>query len=294
MSTILTAGHVNWDVTLRVDRLPEPDGESTIRSQRRSGGGSAANVAVALSRLAIDSALVGSVGDDENGLLARRELEADGVTLDGLRVVADAETAVKYLLVDDAGEVAVLGTGGVNEAVGPTDVDPDRIRSAERVHLTGQRPATAARIARVADDAGVPVSVDPGRRLRERDYTATIALADTIFVTDREAEALLDPAAVAGSLVVVKYGADGAELHDATGRRTHPGFDVDPVDTTGAGDAFAAGFLARRHEGAGLTDALAYANACGALTANGEGARSAPTGDRVRAFLDEQDRSVGT
>ncbi len=288
MPTILAAGHVNWDVTLRVDRLPEPDGESTIRTQRRSGGGSAANVAVALSRLEVDSGLVGSVGDDENGLLARRELEADGVGLDGLEVVVDGETAVKYLLVDDDGEVAVVGTDGANEAIGPEDVDPDRIRSTERVHLTAQRPATAARIARVADDAGVPVSVDPGRRLRDRDYTETIALADTIFVTDREAEALLDPAAVAGSVVVVKYGADGAEVHEDDGRYSHPGFDVDSVDTTGAGDAFAAGFLARRLEGAGLADALAYANACGALTASGEGARSAPTADRVRAFLDEQ------
>jgi len=84
---VLTAGHVNWDVTLRVDRLPQPDGEASIRSQRQSGGGSAANVAAALAGLDVDTGLIGSVGDDDNGLLAHRELEAAGISLAGVRVV---------------------------------------------------------------------------------------------------------------------------------------------------------------------------------------------------------------
>ncbi|WP_207590989.1 PfkB family carbohydrate kinase [Halomontanus rarus] len=305
MVTVLTAGHVNWDVTLRVDRLPQPDGEASIRSQHQSGGGSAANVAVALAGLGVRSELVGSVGDDDNGRLAKCELEDAGVCLDGLAVVEDAPTAVKYLLVDDAGEVSILGNDGANEAVRPADVDPDRVRRADHVHLTSQRPETASYIATVASEAGVPVSFDPGRRLGDRDYTETLVRADVVFATDHEAEAILESEYAARAddqLVAVTAGSDGAVLHAPDGRVSHPGFDVDPVDTSGAGDAFAAGFIATSL-GLGLgpdcdteNDAddsarrrtLEFANACGALAASREGPRSVSTTADIRAFLERR------
>ncbi|MDS0473624.1 PfkB family carbohydrate kinase [Natrinema sp. 1APR25-10V2] len=286
--TVLAAGHVNWDVTLRVDRLPEADGEAAIHSQRQSGGGSAANVAAALTGLEVETGLIGSVGDDDNGLLARRELEAAGVSLSGVRVIEGAETAVKYLLVDETGEVAILGNDGVNEAVAPADLEPARIRAADHVHLTGQRPDTAAAIARVASEAGITVSFDPGRRFGDRDYDETVALTDVVFVTDREAaafEAERLEAVADDRLVVVTCGADGAEAYAPDGDAVHPGFDVEPVDTAGAGDAFAAGFLATWLEDGDIDRALAYGNACGAVTASRDGARSAPTMAAVEDVL---------
>lgn len=297
MVTVLTAGHVNWDVTLRIDRLPVADGEASIRSQQQSGGGSAANVAATLAGLEVDVGLIGSVGDDDSGLLARHELEETGVSIDGLRIVEGAETAVKYLLVEDSGEVAVLGNDGVNEAVGPEDLEAERIRAADHVHLTSQRPDTAAEIASIASEAGVTVSFDPGRRLGDRDYGDALALADVIFVNDREAEAMLedayDDSAFDDRFVVVKHGADGALLHTPDGDHVHPGFEVETVDTAGAGDAFAAGFLATMVSSVdGEFDperALEYANACGALTAGRKGARSVPSATEVEAFLTDRD-----
>jgi len=287
--SVLVAGHVNWDVTLRVDRLPEPDGEAAIRSQRQAGGGSAANVAAALATLGVETELIGSVGDDDNGLLARRELEAAGVSVAGVRVIDDAETAVKYLLVDEDGEVAILGNDGVNEAVTPADLEPARIRAADHVHLTGQRPDTAAAIARIASEAGGSVSFDPGRRLADRDYDDALALADVVFVTDREATALFADESTApladDRIIVVTCGADGAEAYTPAGSHVHAGFDVEPVDTAGAGDAFAAGFLATWLAGDGIDRALAYGNACGSLTASRDGARSAPTAEAVEDVL---------
>ncbi|QLG50891.1 carbohydrate kinase family protein [Natrinema halophilum] len=287
--TVLTAGHVNWDVTLRVDRLPEADGEASIRSQRQSGGGSAANVASALAGLGVETELIGSVGDDDNGLLARRELEAAGVSLDGVRVVEGADTAVKYLLVDERGEVAILGNDGVNEAITPDDLEPERIRGADHVHLTGQRPDTAAAIARIATEDGLSISFDPGRRLADRDFGGALGLADVIFVTDREATALLGDGradeTAEGQIVVVTCGADGAEAYTPDGAVVHPGFDINPVDTAGAGDAFAAGFLSTWLDSGDIAHSLAYGNACGALTASRNGARSAPTFDAVEDLL---------
>ncbi|ARS88331.1 carbohydrate kinase family protein [Natrarchaeobaculum aegyptiacum] len=292
MVTVLTAGHVNWDVTLRVDRLPAPDGESRIRSRHQSGGGSAANVAAALAALEVDTALVGSVGDDDHGLLARRELERTGVDLEGVRTVEGGETAVKYLLVDDGGEVAILGGNGDNEAIRPSQVDPDRVQSADHVHLTSQRPETAARIATLAREAGVTVSFDPGRRVADRQYDEVLAASDVIFANGNEVTALFDGEYVdspyADRVVVEKRGSDGAVVHSPSGTCEHAGFDVDPVDTAGAGDAFAAGFIAVRIDGGGFERALEYANACGALAARRTGTQHVPSVDRVGAFLESR------
>ena len=295
MVEVVTAGHVNWDVTLRVDALPDPDGEARITSQRRSGGGSAANVAVALAGMDVSAGVVGSVGTDEHGMLVRRELDAAGVDASHLLDVEGKATTTKYLVVDEAGEVMVLGNDGANEAVAPDDVDPEYVSSADHLHLTSQRPDTAARLADVATAAGLTVSFDPGRRLGERDFSDALAYSDIVFLNDREAATLLDSdlehpsSKLDGRVVAIKHGSDGAQVDTPSGMYTHPGFGVETVDTTGAGDAFAAGFVAvLLADGPDYERALEFANACGALASQDEGARTAPSRNRVEAFLTER------
>ncbi|MFB6354081.1 MAG: carbohydrate kinase family protein [Halobacteriales archaeon] len=287
MPRVVCAGHVNWDVTLRVDALPEPDGEARITGQRRSGGGSAANAAVTLAGLGVAVSLVGSVGGDDRGARLRTALADRGVGLDGLTTVPDAETTVKYVIVDGAGEVMVLGNEGANEAIGPADLDPDWLAGAEHVHLTSQRPDTAAALARLAREAGATVSFDPGRRLADRDYRETLEAADVVFLNEREAATVQDahPGVLDDSDVVEKHGGAGAEVRWQDGAAVHHGFDVDAVDTTGAGDAFAAGYIAARIDGHDRREALAFANACGALATAGEGSWVAPDRDAVEAVL---------
>ncbi|WP_158055714.1 carbohydrate kinase family protein [Halorussus halophilus] len=301
MVEVVTAGHVNWDVTLRVDALPQPDGEARIDSQRRSGGGSAANVAVALAGMDFETGLVGSVGDDESSHLVRRELKNAGVDCSHLLAVTDGETTTKYLIVDPAGEVMVLGNEGANEAIEPADVDPEYVTQARHLHLTSQRPDTAAHLAAVATEAGLSVSFDPGRRLGERDYSEALAYSDIVFLNDREAREILDKdleypsSELHGRVVVIKHGGDGAQVDTPGCSYAHPGFDAEVVDTTGAGDAFAAGFLRVLLESEGpigpdaeYDRALEFANACGAMAAMREGARTAPTWAEVGSFLNEQ------
>ncbi|WP_458205929.1 carbohydrate kinase family protein [Haladaptatus sp. NG-SE-30] len=294
MVRVVTAGHVNWDVTLQVDSLPDPDGEARITSQRRSGGGSAANVAVALTRMDVQTGLVGSIGADEQGLLVQRELNTAGVDCTHVLEVECIETTTKYLIVDERGEVMVLGNEGANEAVTPDDVDSEYVQQADHLHLTSQRPDTAARLAEVATDAGLTVSFDPGRRLAERNFGHALAYSDIVFLNDREAAALLDKdlehpsSELHGRVVVIKHGRKGARVDTTTGVYTHPGFGVESVDSTGAGDAFAAGFIATLLDTKDYERALEFANACGALASMEAGARTAPTRERVEAFLADQ------
>jgi ribokinase len=289
MARVICVGHVNWDVTLRVDRLPEPDGESVIEDRRTAGGGSAANAAVGLVGLDTPTTLLGSVGIDEHGRSARRELVAAGVDCGPLVVTDEGPTAVKYLVVDPAGEVMVLSRGGANEAFSVDDLPTRALADAEHLHLTSQDPGTAAELARRARAEGLTVSIDPGRRVTDRDFDAAIAAADLVFLNDREAASGYGGDLVAdGRTVVVKHGPEGAEIRrETTAPTVHEGFPVESVDTTGAGDAFAAGFLASRLGGADDDRALAVANACGALTAAETGARVGLDWDAVAAMLDD-------
>jgi ribokinase len=297
MVRVVCAGHVNWDVTLRVDRLPEVDGEARIVEQRQGGGGSASNVAAVLAQLDVETRLLGSVGDDEHGLLVRRELDGLGVDTD-LRVVADAATTVKYLVVDDDGEVLVLGNEGANEAVRPADVGATHLDAGDHLHLTSQRPDTARRLCELASEHGLATSFAPGRRLGDREYATVAERTDLLFLNGREIDAYCDdPATVAREreqILVVTRGDAGAWAYTPERTVEHAGFEVDAVDTTGAGDAFAAGFLAARCDGddlavrfdGDLRRALAVGNACGAVASRTMGARTHLDRSAVEAYLD--------
>jgi len=290
MPRVICAGHVNWDITLRVDRLPEPDGEAVVERERGAGGGSAANVAAGLAGLGVDATLLGSVGEDQAGTDAIAELEASGVDCGPIRRVADGQTATKYLAVDGDGEVMVFGRDGVNEAFRAGHLPEEILAAADHLHLTSQRPATAARLVERAADAGVTVSFDPGRRVGSRDYSDALSRADVVFLNDREAAGALGSAlgetledalrcrpagfGAGERTLVLKHGPRGAEVRTPDGTTTHPGFAVEVADTTGAGDAFAAGFIATHLRGEAIEAALAAANACGAIAARSLGARS--------------------
>ncbi len=271
---ILCAGHVNWDVTLRVASLPAPDGETAIHDQTHAGGGSASNTAVVLTGLGVESLVLGSIGGDDYGDLARQELTEVGVDCTHLQQV-HGETTVKYLVVDSTGEVMMLANEGVNEAFRGADVSAETLRRVDHVHLTSQRLESAEMLAQRAHRHDATVSFAPGRRLDERDYRTVTAATDYLFLNEREAATaeatgLLD---ATDGVAVVTLGDDGGELRREE-PLTHPGYDIDPVDTTGAGDAFAAGFLAAVLDGETERDALAVANAAGALAAQSVGART--------------------
>lgn len=289
MSRVLVAGHVNWDVTLVVDSLPAADEEAAIRDRHRGGGGSAANVAAGLAGLSVPASLLGSVGDDEPGRLVREELAERGVDVDGVATVPGA-TSTKYLLVTD-GDVAVLGMDGVNEALGPEDVEQTDVADVEHVHLTGQRGATAERLVDLAVDAGCSVSLDPGRRASERGLDGLVDDVDVVFGTDREVSTLFEDG-VAGAaredrLIVETSGPGGATCYDGAHEPSHPGFVVDVADTSGAGDAFVAGFLSVwLDDGTALERALRVGNACGAIASRHVGARTELDPATVESLLD--------
>jgi len=223
--------------------------------------------------------------------LALRELDRVGVDCGHVFIDSEGTTSVKYLVVDATGEVMVFSNAGANESFCSEDISAELFRGVDHLHLTSQSPEMASLLGRLASDLGLSVSFDPGRQVADRGYSEALAATNLLFLNQREADLVADtgvlsPTEPTEMTVVVKHGGDGATVYTPAGETTHEGFVVDPVDLTGAGDAFAAGFLATLADGewvdesgataeaARYVDALAAGNACGALAAQDVTART--------------------
>jgi 2-dehydro-3-deoxygluconokinase len=278
-----------------------------------SVGGAETNVAVGLSRMGIPARWVGRVGEDSLGRRVVREARGEGIEVHA-HIDRDAPTGLMLKEFTGAGSARVYyyRAGSAGSRLQPEDVPAGVVESAALVHLTGITPLlsesareTCMEAIRRAKAAGVTVSFDvnyrssiasSGRAAEE--LTAIAASSDIVFGSieelallapdaDRTAEGLaaaLDPSG--GREIVVKLGADGASVF-AEGKATHAaGYEVEVVDTVGAGDAFVAGYLSGVVRGTPVGERLRRANGCGALMCTVPGDwEAAPTEAELEAFL---------
>ena len=299
---VVAAGHALVDVRMVVDRFPGPDEEASIREEERGAGGSAVNVAIDVARLGGRSGVVAKIAFDDFGRVVFEELWRSRVDLRGLRIAARGRTGFSIVVVSaGTGEVSLCGFKGVAEELSPGEVDRELVAEAAALHVASLRLDTSIAAAGAAREAGRLVSWDPGRRLASlglRGARELLRLVDVVFVNRVEARLLTgtgDPleaaeriAAEGPRIVVVKLGAEGALLLDS-GRGTayrvpayRPGR---VVDTTGAGDAFAAAMLLRLVRGSSVVEALRYAAVAAGLKVSRLGAHSVPEAGAVEEAL---------
>jgi sugar/nucleoside kinase (ribokinase family) len=265
---------------LLYDMLAKAEGEITLGTDtfvpiRVDAGGSGANAAAWLAHSGVETRFVGRVGDDVFGHFLEGEMERAGV---GSHLARDPSVATGkvFVLVDGAGERTMITDRGAGEALGPEDL-PEALFAGGHLHLSGytlsggSRRETAKKALRLARAAGMTVSVDPssvsllGSVGPERFLEWTRG-ADLLFPNLTEGETLTgegDPDRILENLlpyysaVVLKLGPDGAVYADAGGNRIRePAAPVGVEDTTGAGDAFSAGFLAAWLAGGSPAEAL--------------------------------------
>lgn len=316
---VVVVGSVNMDLVVRVERHPRP-GETLLGSDYATHpGGKGANQAVAAARLGAAVGFVGRVGNDAFGERLREALEGDGVDTAALGRSA-RPSGVAFIQVDAAGQNSIVVASGANHDVSVADLDaPAALRAVGGaavmlLQLEVPLPVTlAAAAAGRRAGAAVVLNLAPAQRLSAE------ALADVTLLLVNEHEAAIQLGAEAegktplqwatllcryAPTVVVTLGADGAvwaerEQAEAPGSPANaghvPAFDVTPVDTTGAGDAFAGALgyylavAAREGRRAPLSEAVRFASAAGGLTTTREGAQpSLPTLAEVRALLGEE------
>lgn len=282
--TIVCVGDLMVDV---VAQLPGPlaTGSDTPATVTLHGGGAAANVAAWLAALGEDATFVGRVGDDTAGRDAIAELIGGGVRC---VVALDRErpTGMCIVLVDPSGERTMVPSIGANAGLGENAfelADDARLAyvSGYALLAPGSRPFALDSIA-AARAAGVPIAVDAASSAPlalAREFARWVGSEVLLLANEDEARVLTgydDPEQAARDLgnrfgeAVVKCGAAGA-VH-SSGAAT-PAREVEVIDSTGAGDAFAAGFLAARLAGAAVEDALAGGVACATRAITRVGAR---------------------
>ncbi len=307
---------------LLIDFVPTVSGVTLLEAPafKKAPGGAPANVAVGVARLGIPSGFMGKVGEDPFGHFLAQTLSDSGVDVSALRFSQAARTALAFVSLKADGERDFMfyRHPSADMLYAPEDVDASYIQSARIFHygsisLIGEpsRSATIHAI-EIAQQAGLLISYDPNLRLNLWPDIETARngilrgwpLAQVIKVSQEEleflsgAEDLLTGAERLWHpnlrLLIITHGKNGCSYVTQGFNGRVPGFVVEPVDATGAGDGFVAGILygllrvpqALENEEL-LRQVCRYANAVGALVTTQRGAIPAlPNAEQVEVFLE--------
>jgi sulfofructose kinase len=271
------------DTLILLQRFPAYAGKVPFDEEILSPGGQVASAMVACARLGLKVKYVGTVGDDERGRIQMESLRGEGIDLSDVEVREGCPNQSAYILIDrSTGERTVLWRRPEGLRLDPSRIRADIISSTRLLHIDGHDTQAVERAARMARQAGVPVTVDVDtvyhgfdRVLPYVDYL----IASSEFPGNWTGEA--DPFKALTLLqneygmrvAAMTLGAYGA-LARVEGRFVYsPAFVVNCVDTTGAGDVFHGAFCYAVLEGMAVREALDFANALAALNCTAIGAR---------------------
>jgi sugar/nucleoside kinase (ribokinase family) len=293
---ILCAGIAVQDIVMRVAHFPAPGAKVQASDFIVTGGGCAANAALAAVRLGAHAAFAGPLGGPNDAVSERiiADLAADGVDCSGVVRVEDATPSVSLILIDAAGEKTIATRRGAGLAgVLPQDADK-LIAGADAVLIDNRFPDFVAAVGRTAKGRGIPLVIDLDLATEPDDpllklATHIVASAEALRGTTKRDDlgaGLQRLAEHATGFLAVTNGPNGVFWLEGATLRHLPAFKVEAIDSLGAGDAFHAAFTIGLAEKRNLSDVLRFASASGALkcTRFGGGA-AAPHRAEVDALL---------
>ena len=297
---VLVFGSINIDLVTRVERFPGPGETVAGISFASYPGGKGANQALACALAGAPTCLVGAVGRDVFAVPALSLLGKAGVDLTSVAHV-DQATGCATILVAGSGENLIVSVPGANAAADPYSIPDALLSASSTVSLQHELPAAAnqALIERARRNGSrVVLNASPWRPLS----LDTLCTVDYLVVNEREAAALAAAfdwprpardlalaasAAVHDLTIVVTLGKQGALAARGSELLRVQAPDVNVIDTTGAGDAFAGTLIAALETHTGLDEALRRAVAAGSLACTAAGAQpSFPEREAVDVALE--------
>jgi sulfofructose kinase len=285
-------GVVTIDTIALVDKYPSADERVVAQEISRAGGGPASVAAVALSRLGIKSAIIGTIGDDADGKEALRIFEKEGVDTSGISLGTSA-TAGSVIVASKEHNARAISTRQPMVQAPISEAAKKLITQAKWVHVDHVGVNRLAELG-ISRGNGPLISFDAGYGVETFDPITV----DLFVPTDRQmalrypgidlAVALENDSMKAGNTVVATQGSAGsAGFSPETGLVTAPGFTVDVMSTLGAGDVFHGALVAQLIHGFPLQEAMRRANAVAALSCKGlDGQSKIPTTTELDAYLE--------
>ena len=290
---------------MRVQNFPAPGSKVAASDFVITGGGCAANAAVAIARLNGRVAFAGPLGDASDPISARivADLTAEGIDCSGAVRVDGGIASVSLILLDAQGEKTIATRrGGKLGQVLPADADK-LVADADAVLVDNRFPEFVTAVCRAAKARKIPVVIDLDQATKVDDpllalgthvVASTEALRATTGIDDC-GTALKRLAEQLKCFLAVTDGPNGIYWLDAGQVRHMPAFAVQAIDSLGAGDAFHGAFTLALAEGRDLASAMRFAGATAALKCTKfGGASGAPTRAEVEAFLKEQPLSASS
>jgi sugar/nucleoside kinase (ribokinase family) len=280
---VLVIGYNAFDVIVPVRGLPPSDSKQPVPAIHLVGGGPGATAAVALARLGAEVRFVTVFGDDRATAWQRSELAEAGVDV-SLAITAAGHQSPRAVSLADPGseERTILWTRGALPAYPAAAVDEAWLEGVDLLYTDSHEPAAAGRLARAARERKLPVVLDAGS-VRAGMVALVAECSDVIssagFATELTAEESPDRAlralrARGPGRVALTQGARGCLALVGDDLVHVPAFAIDVRDTTGAGDAFHAGYAFARAEGRAWLDCLRFGAAVAALKCRDWGGRA--------------------
>jgi sugar/nucleoside kinase (ribokinase family) len=286
------------DHLIVVPEYPAFDSKVRFTEYEKSAGGEVASAMVALKRLGLSTAYAGRFGSDEDGRFGLRAIEYEGVNLDFAEVIEGADNQVAFIIIDSrSGERTIIWDRDERLSYRPDEVPTDLAGRGRILHIDGQDPPARAVMAEAAHDAGAIVTADIDNIYEG--LPDLLPLIDVLItsaefphritgISDERTSLVEIKARYGCAIVGATLGARGALIYCDGQFIESPAFQVPEGcrDTTGAGDAFHAGFIYGMLNDEDLEMCMKLGNAVAALKCRSLGGRAAlPTVDELKDFL---------
>jgi ribokinase len=292
---VVGVGIACMDLNATVTSVPKLDENVLITDYRRQMGGTVSTALAALQRLGLATKYMGMLGDDETGKFVLDNMQAEGIDMSSVRVVDGESSAFSLVMVDSMTRKRSIAHFPGCEFTVPADcIDAGAVKSARLLHVDIYTPAVVA-ACEAAREGGVTISVEANALYPGLE---DLLSGGDIFITSEKIFGELvgedDPVAAGKKAreqynlehVVVTLGAEGSIAVDQDEIVTSPGFEVEAIDTTGAGDVFHGAYLYGYIMGWRYIRSLRFANAAAAIMCTGQnGWEDIPTLAEVNDFL---------
>ncbi len=280
-------GALNLDRLYRVKRIAKKGEHMPILDATDSPGGSAANTVAGLARLGARCGFIGAVGDDAEGKIMLDDFKRYEVDTNGITVLKDAKTGIIIGFVDSKGERTLYPYPGANSLLEWEDIDTSYAKKAKILHITSfvdeKQMLLQKKLLSELEDT--KISFSPGDLYSNKGMKALMPFiknSAVIFLNQTEAKELtnkkykdacaklIDKGA---GIVAVTLGKRGSYVTDGKEEYESPAYKTKAVDTTGAGDAYAAGFLYQMLKEGTIAEAARYGNNAASFCIRKPGAR---------------------